>query len=65
MWTNSVDGKEDPRVLHAGLLKGGTTEMGRVMDHRRFQLDLDSVWRNHEDEMGISQVNRRLRISRA
>ena len=60
-----MDGKEDPRVLHAGLVQGGTTEMRRVMDHRRFQLDLDSVWRNHEDEMGISQVNRGLSISRA
>lgn len=60
-----MDGKEDPRVLHAGLVKGGTTEMGRVMDHSRFQLGLDCVWRNHEDEMGISQVNRRLSISRA
>ena len=35
-----MDGKEDPRVLHAGLVKGGATETGRVMDHARLQLDI-------------------------
>ena len=38
-----MDGKEDPRVLHAGLVKGGATQMGRVMDHARLQLDIQCV----------------------